>query len=74
MKIYELSAIYDRRKSFYGKAIVIERDDGIIQLQSYNTIVCETDNNGYFKRLWDGNTQTTNRHIREFTRQFNCGI
>ena len=28
MKIYELAARYDSRKSFYGKAHVIERDDG----------------------------------------------
>ena len=74
MNIYELTPRYDSRKSFYGKAKVIELDNGIIQLQSYETIVCETDNNGYFKMLWDGNTQTTNRHIKEFTRQFNCGI
>ena len=74
MKIYELAAIYDSRKSFYGKVKVIELDDGAIQLQSYNTIVCEIDKDGYFRKLWDGNTQTTNRHIKEFTRQFNCGI
>lgn len=74
MKIYELPAIYDSRKSFYGKAKVIEHDNGTIQLQSYNTIVCEIDKDGYFRKLWDGNTQTTNRHIKEFTRQFNCGI
>ena len=74
MKTYELTAIYDSRKSFYGKAKVIVHDNGIIQLQSYNTIVCETDNHGYFRKLWNGNTQTTNRHIKEFTRQFNCGI
>lgn len=74
MKTYELAALYDSRKSFYGKAKVIEHDNGIIQLQSYNTIVCETDNHGYFRKLWNGNTQTTNRHIKEFTRQFNCGI
>lgn len=71
MQIYELSARYDRRKSFYGKAHVIELDDGTKQLQSYNTIVCQVDNNGQYSRLWDGNTQTTNRHIREFQRQFN---
>lgn len=74
MKIYELTARYDSRKSFYGKAKVIEHDNGMIQLLSYDTIVCETDNNGYFKMLWDGKSQTTTRHIKEFTRQFNCGI
>ena len=70
MKIYELSERYDCRKSFYGKAHVIELDDGTKQLQSYSTIVCQVDGNGNYKRLWDGNTQTTNRHIREFQRQF----
>ena len=74
MKIFDLLALHDSRKSFYGKAKVLVLDTGIIQLQSYNTIVCETDNNGYFKMLWGGKTQTTTRHIKEFTRQFNCGI
>lgn len=74
MKIHELLAIYDNRQSFYGKAKVIYQDNGTIQLLSYNTIVCETDNNGHFKMLWDGKSHTTSRHIKEFTRQFNCGI
>ena len=71
MQIYELSARHDRHKSFYGKAHVIELDDGTKQLQSYNTIVCQIDARGQYSRLWDGNTQTTNRHIREFQKQFN---
>lgn len=70
MQIYELSARYDSRKSFYGKAHIIELDDGTKQLQSYDTIVCQIDSNGQYSRLWDGNTQTTNRHIKEFKRQF----
>lgn len=74
MQIHELTAQYDTRASFYGKAKVIYQDNGIIQLQSYDTIVCETDNNGNFKMLWNGKSQTTNRHIKEFTKQFNCGI
>ena len=74
MTIHELTPKYDSRKSFYGKAKVLYLDNGMIQLQSYDTIVCETDNNGNFKMLWDGKTQTTSRHIKEFTKQFNCGI
>ena len=70
MKIFDLLPVHDSRKSFYGKAKVIYQDNGTIQLQSYNTIVCETDNNGYFKMLWDGKSQTTNRHIKEFKKQF----
>ena len=69
MKIFELMARYDSRKSFYGKAHVIEHNNGVIQLQSYNTIVGEIKNNQY-KQLWDGKTQTTTRHINEFKKQF----
>ena len=74
MRIVELHPYYDSRKSFYGKALVIHHDDGKIQLQSYQTIVCEIDEKGVFRMLWEGKTQTTSRHIREFTRQFNCNI
>lgn len=70
MYIYELSARYDSRKSFYGKAHVIEHPDGTRQLKSYDTIVAEITPRGEFVRLWDGSTQTTNRHIKEFRRQF----
>lgn len=69
MNIYELMARYDSRKSFYGKAHVIELDNGTKQLQSYNTIVGEIKNNTYYQ-LWDGKSQTTTRHIKEFKRQF----
>lgn len=69
MRIYELTPMRDSRKSFYGKAKVIEHDNGTIQLQSYNTIVCEIVG-GVFRMLWDGRTQTTTRHINEFKKQF----
>lgn len=73
MRIFELPCL-DNRKSFYGKAHVIEHDDGTKQLQSYNTIVCEIDNNGNYNRLWDGSTQTTNRHIRSFKKFYNIEV
>ena len=69
MNIYELTARFDRRKSFYGKALVIELDNGTKQLQSYNTIVGEIKNGEYFQ-LWEGKSQTTTRHINEFKKQF----
>lgn len=69
MNIYELTARFDRRKSFYGKAHVIELDNGTKQLQSYDTIVGEIRNNTYYQ-LWDGKSQTTTRHINEFKKQF----
>ena len=52
MRIYELTPTgYDRVKSFYGKAKVIERD-GETVLQSYDTAVCKIDKSGEFVRLW----------------------
>lgn len=67
MKIYDLPVMgYDRAKSFYGKAKVIEKDNGEKVLQSYNTEVCKINNNGEFVRLWDGYSVTTMRHVNSF--------
>ena len=68
MKIYELCARYDARKSFYGKAHVIDYESGTIELQSYNTIVSRC-TNGKVEELgkW---SNTTTRHQREFRTQF----
>lgn len=68
MQIYELSARFDARASFYGKARVLE-NRGRKVLQSYNTDVCEIDENGVFHRYWSGYSPTTMRHINEFLRQ-----
>ena len=74
--IYELMARYDARKSFYGKAHVIEDGDKKI-LKSYDTCVCYIE--GGLPYNMDGSritgnkygwSQTTNRHIREFIKQF----
>ena len=69
MNIYELLARYDARKSFYGKAKVLELDNGTKQLLSYDTIVGEI-RNGKYIQLWEGKSQTTTRHIKEFKKQF----
>ena len=68
MKIYELDARFDARKSFYGKAHIIEHENGVVELQSYNTIVSRCVN-GVVEHLgkW---SQTTSRHQREFEKQF----
>jgi len=67
MKIYELSPMgYERAKSFYGKAKVIEKDNGEMVLQSYNTEVCKITSGGEFVRLWSGYSVTTMRHINSF--------
>lgn len=68
MLYYDLVPIYDGRKSFYGKARVVEDEDGKT-LISYTTKVCRIDKNGNVERLWSGNSQTTNRHVKEFLRQ-----
>lgn len=69
MKIYELLPT-NGRKSFYGKAKVIEID-GENFLQSYNTIVCKIDKNGNFVKMWDGYSATTMAHINSFAALFN---
>lgn len=68
MHVFELMARYDSRKSFYGKAHVIDYEDGTMELQSYNTIVSRCVN-GVVEHLgkW---SQTTSRHQREFEKQF----
>ena len=60
----------DRAKSFYGKAKVIETDNGEIILQSYNTVVCKITSGGEFVRLWSGYSVTTMRHINSFLQLF----
>jgi hypothetical protein len=55
----------DGRKSFYGKAVAIEHDNGIIELKSYETIVAKIVD-GVFYRLWDDYSATTMRHINAF--------
>lgn len=67
---YELTARYDSRKSFYGKAHVIDHGNGKLELQSYDTIVAEIDNGHLVYDCLGEYSQTTNRHIREFIRQF----
>ena len=64
INVYELSC-YDSRKSFYGKATVLETESGYY-LKSYDTIVCYFSRNGEFIRLWDGYSATTMRHINSF--------
>lgn len=68
MKVYELKPI-NGRKSFYGKTHVIEKDNGDIELQSYNTIVARI-RNRKFERLWSGYSQTTMNHINSFINTF----
>lgn len=69
----ELKAIYTTQKNFYGKATTTTNKNKII-LKSYNTNILEyntttkkikflTNNKNHF-------TQTTNKHINEFLKQY----
>lgn len=66
--VFELTTKYDSRKSFYGKAQVIDYGNGYMELKSYNTIVSRV-NNGKVEHLGKWSV-TTSRHQREFERQF----
>ena len=59
----------DNHESFYGKAIVIEYDDGTQILHSYGTRIIKRDAAGNLSRLWDGWSATTGRHVAAF-----CGL
>ena len=67
--VYELSTYYDARKSFYGKALVEDNGKELI-LYSYLKKVCYIIGNEIHLISLDSNT--TNRHIREFLRQNEC--
>lgn len=68
IEVFELSARFDSRKSFYGKAQVINYGNGYMELKSYDTIVSRV-NNGKVEHLGKY-SQTTSRHQKEFERQF----
>ncbi len=58
----------DGRKSFYGKAYIGIDNDGAETLYSYGTPIIRR-KNGEMRRLWNGWSATTGRHIRAF-----CGM
>ena len=64
---YELTPD-DSKKSFYGKAIVVD-ENGVKTLFSYNTKIMSMDNDGSIRRYYDDWTATTGRHIKAF-----CGM
>jgi len=56
----------DGHKSFYGKAVVRDYDDGTSVLRSYGTDVMSRDADGTLHRHWDGWSATTGRHVAAF--------
>lgn len=72
---YDLSARFDGRASFYGKAHVVEWEDNTITLRSYDTdIIKLIPNKRKFIKLYADYSATTNRHILEFSKQNNLPI
>lgn len=71
MQVYELSARYDSRASFYGKARVEEVNEYDKRLISYTTHVASiTTERGVKKaQVFGTYSQTTLRHIKEFLAQ-----
>ena len=72
--ITELTPIFDSAKSFYRKAFVsYDMDNYTWILHSYETPVCSIEYRRYgwkFRRIWNGYSATTMRHINEFVKQF----
>ena len=66
--MYKRQCIYSKQKSFGGKAKIREEDNSKT-LVSYNTDIIKV-SNGEIKSLYDGWTQTTGKHIKEFFKQF----
>lgn len=64
-RVFDLPVMNGTRKSFYGKAKIIEYENGDVELLSYNTVVCRI-HNGSFQRVWNGYSATTMRHINAF--------
>lgn len=72
---FELSARYDARASFYGKAHVIINDDNSLTLRSYETDILTIDESKRtFTKLYGEYSHTTNRHIQEFAKQYHLPI
>lgn len=73
---YELKPIHTNQKSFYRKAIVTvsyNDDDMYLVLQSYDTyvVMVKITKGGMpqVRRLWDGYSATTMRHVNELLMQ-----
>lgn len=66
----ELTPVYDRCKSFYGKAYVtFSHESGVLILRSYQTNVACFDSNEMKIVLTGQYSNTTNRHTWDFLRQ-----
>lgn len=66
-----LEPVYSNVKSFYGKARII-RENEVIKLLSYDTIIAEIkDNKVHINGFY---SQTSTRHLKEFLQQYGFKI
>lgn len=72
-EMFELQARYDSRKSFYGKAKVVV-EGNILSLYSYDTLVAVIIDGKVTRADIGVHSRTTNRHIREFIKQFSVEV
>ena len=77
-EIYELKPLRTNQKSFYGKANVVKAYNGndvCYTLRSYDTVVVSlfvaADGAPFVKKLWNGYSVTTLRHVNELLTQLN---
>lgn len=68
--VQEFELIARSQNSFYGKAKIIIDENGEIFLRSYNTLVCYINKNKEFVRLWEGYSNTTQKHINDFCKLY----
>lgn len=67
MKSYYLMPKHTAQKDFNHKAVVIDNENGTLQLKSYETIVAEIVKGDL--RIHGWYSATTARHINEFLQQ-----
>lgn len=65
---YYLKPLHDSRNSFYNKATV-SLDSDSVKLYSYKTLVAELTNKCRVAKVYNVQSQTTLRHVKEFLKQ-----
>lgn len=68
MLSYELTP--KKGKSFGRRAFVTEFDNGSRFLMSYGTTICAIDSSRTFRRIWEGYSATTMKHVNAFRDKF----
>jgi hypothetical protein len=63
-----------KQKSFYGKAILADREDGTVELQSFGKTIAVSKRGGGTELIppydWRSLSATSRRHLLEFNRQY----